>query len=81
MAKRFMYVCAGLLCLAIAYHLGANSANAQGSASGKIRLISSSADVAWVVTDDDDIYSIQRGKTPSVSHGDGWQKYRLGVLR
>ena len=29
-AKRFFYVCAGLLCLALAYHLGARSATAQG---------------------------------------------------
>lgn len=30
-AKRFMFVSAGLLCLAIAYHLGATSASAQPS--------------------------------------------------
>ena len=29
LAKRFFYVCAGLLCLALAYHLGATSATAQ----------------------------------------------------
>ena len=29
LAKRFFYVCAGLLCLALAYHLGASSAAAQ----------------------------------------------------
>jgi len=28
-AKRFFYVCAGILCLALAYHLGAQSATAQ----------------------------------------------------
>ncbi len=28
-AKTFLFVCAGLLCLAIAYHLGARSAGAQ----------------------------------------------------
>ena len=31
MAKRFFYVCAGLLCLALAYHLGASSATAQAA--------------------------------------------------
>jgi hypothetical protein len=30
MAKRFFYVCAGLLCLALSYHLGARNATAQG---------------------------------------------------
>ena len=29
-AKRFFYVCAGLLCLALAYHSGARNAAAQG---------------------------------------------------
>ena len=28
-ARAFFFVCAGLLCLAVAYHLGANSARAQ----------------------------------------------------
>jgi hypothetical protein len=31
-AKRFFYVCAGILCLALAYHLGARSATAQTGA-------------------------------------------------
>jgi len=29
MAKRFLFVCAGLLCLALSYHLGARNATAQ----------------------------------------------------
>jgi len=29
MAKRFFYVCAGLLCIALAYHAGARTATAQ----------------------------------------------------
>jgi hypothetical protein len=29
-AKRFFYICAGILCLAFAYHFGARSATAQG---------------------------------------------------
>ena len=33
LAKRFFYVCAGILCLALAYHLGAVSATAQSGAS------------------------------------------------
>jgi hypothetical protein len=32
-AKRFFYVCAGILCLALAYHLGARRAGAQGPVS------------------------------------------------
>jgi hypothetical protein len=30
-AKRFFYICAGLLCLALAYHLGARSALGSGA--------------------------------------------------
>jgi hypothetical protein len=29
MARKFFYVCAGLLCLAVSYHFGARSAQAQ----------------------------------------------------
>jgi hypothetical protein len=80
MAKRFFFVCLGILCLALAYHLGANNASAQGS-SGKVRLIAAAGDNAWVVTDTDDIYLVKESGTPSVAHGDGWSRYRLGVLK
>ncbi len=80
MAKRFMFVCFGLLCLAFAYHLGAGSAHAQSGAAGKVQLISAAGDNAWVVTENDDIYLIKGDVTPSVAHGEGWSKYRLGVL-
>jgi len=33
-ARAFFFVCAGLLCLALAYHLGARSAGAQGGGAG-----------------------------------------------
>jgi len=79
MVKRFFFVCLGILCLALAYHLGANNANAQGSV-GKVRLIAAAGDNAWVVTDSDDIYLINGQSATSVAHGDGWYKYRLGVL-
>ena len=79
MAKRFFLVCLGILCLAIAYHLGAERAQAQG-ATGHLRLIASEGDVAWVVTDNDDIYLINKS-APSVSKGDGWAKYRVGLFK
>ena len=52
LAKRFFYVCAGLLCLAFAYHLGARSATAQ---------VPPAVHVAWegnpvVVTPQGDVY-------------------------
>ena len=50
MAKRFMFVCLGLLCLVFAYHLGAGSAQAQSGSAGRIQLITASGDDAWVVT-------------------------------
>lgn len=35
-AKRFFYVCAGLLCLVLAYHFGAINATAQTPAAGEV---------------------------------------------
>jgi hypothetical protein len=78
MAKRFFFVCAGILCLAIAYHFGAVNAAAQSSQ--HIRLISSYGDNVWVVTDQDEIYSINRSMATSMSKGIGWSRYSLGVL-
>ena len=80
MVKRFFYVCAGILCLALAYHLGASSASAQAEGHGKIRHIVAWGDQAWIVTDADEIYSVDRNKAPSVSRGVGWVKFRLGML-
>ena len=36
LAKRFFYVCAGLLCLALAYHLGARTASARSPVSVRV---------------------------------------------
>ena len=53
MAKRFMFVCLGILCLAFAYHVGASNAQAESSSSTKVRLITAAGDNAWVVTEHD----------------------------
>ena len=59
-AKRFFYVCAGILCLALAYHLGASSATAQSAAGqSNSRVITGFAvdhDYFYVITPDGDIY-------------------------
>ena len=49
MAKRFFYVCAGLLCMAIAFQMGAKSAGAQAPRSdiGRYQLFQAS----YVVVD------------------------------
>lgn len=39
LAKRFAYVCAGILCLALAYHLGASTAAAQRSGPVDVRIV------------------------------------------
>lgn len=80
MAKRFMLVCLGILCLSFAYHLGAGAVEAQGGSSVKIRMIAASGDHAWVVTENEDIFLLKGGVTPSVAHGDGWARFRLGLL-
>ena len=61
LAKRFFYVCAGLLCLALAYHLGARSAGAQvGSMvsgfSGGTDSNSHCRGTFYVMTDNGDVY-------------------------
>lgn len=50
-AKRFFFVCAGLLCLAVAYHLGARNAGAQApsnpvvASDGGARVFTANGDV------------------------------------
>ena len=84
MAKRFFFICAGILCLAFAYHLGAKNASAQ-SGTGHIKDIRPSGDskgeVFLVVTDADDIYAINRSNVVWEARGTGWERFRLGKLR
>jgi len=80
MAKRFFYVCAGILCLVFAYHLGASNATAQGSR-GSIKLIEAEENHIWVVTDTDDIYGIDPYKLNNVAKGTGWWKFRLDAVK
>jgi hypothetical protein len=85
MAKRFFFVCAGILCLALAYHLGANTATAQTEAKGSIKFVEPINDPkatrAWIVNDNDDIYVIDVDKLHDVAKGDGWRKFRLAAVR
>src|SRR5262245_47415977 len=80
LAKRFFFVCAGILCLALAYHLESTNAAAQAGAS-HIKQIETEGDNVWVVTDTDDIYSINNNQATTVASGKGWRKFQLGVLR
>ena len=52
LAKRFFYVCAGLLCLALAYHLGARSATAQAPGNP----IAAAPATGYVFTANGDLY-------------------------
>jgi len=75
LAKQFFCVCAGILCLALAYHLGAVSATAQAGStvSGfavQYATIQSSAYFA-VMTPNGDIY----GRGLSVEGADGILEY------
>jgi hypothetical protein len=38
-AKRFFYICAGILCLALAYHFGAMNAQAQASGPVQVEIV------------------------------------------
>ena len=55
-AKVFLYVCAGLLCLALAYHFGATSATAQAGSSVAGFTVQANGPFAWVMTPTGDIY-------------------------
>ena len=66
MARKFFYVCAGLLCLAISYHLGAKSAGAQ--VGGSIVSMASNTSNQWMaVTSAGDTYL-------SADDGATWQR-------
>lgn len=81
MAKRFFFICAGILCLALAYHLGASNATAQGGAKGQIRFVESRGPHVVVVTDTDDIYVIDPEKLPNVAKGVGWTRFKLDAVK
>jgi len=80
MAKKFFYACAGILCLAFAYHLGASRAVAQG-ASGQIKFVEGRGSNVVLVTGGDDIYVIDPAKLNNVASGPGWSKFRLDAVK
>ena len=80
MSKRFFYVCAGLLCLAIAYQMGASRATAQGS-SGQIKFVEARGAHVVVVSQSDDIYVLDPDKLANVAKGVGWTKFRLDAVK
>jgi hypothetical protein len=55
-AKRFFYVCAGILMLAVSYHFGATSATAQAG-SNVTGITYSGAGSMFVLTGNGDLYS------------------------
>jgi hypothetical protein len=81
MAKRFFYACAGLLCLALAYHLGATHANAQGAQAGEIKFVEARGAHFVVVSQNDDIYVLDPEKLAAVAKGTGWTKFRLDAVK
>ncbi len=81
MAKRFFYVCAGIVCLLMAYHLGATNAGAQGGARGQIKLVEARSAYLVVVNEADDIFVIDPEKLPDVARGTGWRKFRLDAVK
>jgi hypothetical protein len=61
-AKRFFYVCGGLLCLALAYHFGA--ANAKAAPAGNPVIAAAADQGLWVaVTANGDTYSMSPSST------------------
>jgi hypothetical protein len=60
MAKRFFYVSAGLLCLALAYHFGATSATAQAPGNPVVAMTTG---YNAVITSNGDVYRLVGGPT------------------
>lgn len=57
MAKKFFYVCGGLLMLALAYHLGATTATAQAPGNPVVSAYFSNQNLAnYAVTSNGDVY-------------------------
>ena len=81
MAKRFFFVCAGFLSLALAYHLGADRATAQTGARGQIRFVESRGAHVVVVSDTDEIFVIDPDKLRDVARGAGWAKFKLDAVK
>ena len=81
MAKRFFFVCAGILCLAFAYHLGARNATAQGQAAGNIKLVEAWGGYIAVVDVNDNIYVVDPQKLRDVAKGNGWWKFNLDAVK
>ena len=81
MAKRFFYICAGILCLAFAYHLGATNAKAQGGVTGTIKFVDAWENRIWIVNDSNDIYVIDADKLKNVAKGQGWTRFNLEAVR
>jgi hypothetical protein len=59
MARKFFYVCAGMLMLALSYHLGANTAGAQSAQGVQFRVLD--ADQLYVESGGQDYYLTAQG--------------------
>ncbi len=81
MAKRLFFICAGILCLALAYHLGATNATAQSGARGEIRFVDARGPYVLVVSETDDIYVSDPEKLPNVAKGAGWTRFKLDAVK
>ena len=67
MVKKFLYVCAALLCLVVAHHLGASRASAQ---SGMSLVTAFDPGLgSWAVTNTGDVYFAQYGSVAAVGRG------------
>ena len=56
LAKRFFYVCAGLLCLALAYHFGAVNATAQAPGNPIVAAYATPSSANVVILSNGDVY-------------------------
>lgn len=73
MAKKFMYVCLGVLALAIAYHLGVQVQIAQSQPGERAVLMAAGDTRVYVMTDTGKIYECHDQSPPGIwSHWLTW---------
>jgi hypothetical protein len=79
MAKRFFYVCGGILMLALAYHFGATSARAQAGSTGFTGMSVTNDGWVYVMTPNADVYrrlvagaGVWQSGNPSTLVGNFW---------
>lgn len=70
MAKKFMFICLGILALMVAYSLGASNVDAQVSGASVVGVVNAAAGTTAIVTANGDFWA--RPGVPQATHPASW---------